>query len=197
MKSENKKLYDAIGVFLLIWGIVAILNSLYMREFGQILWQCYISLIIIGFGILKRDSSWIGSQLNIISIPLMLWTIDFLYFFSMSKPLWGISDYFFFGDRSVLSNLVTLQHIFTIPLSLFVLYNLRFKRKDFWKISLIQLGLIYIASYLLTARERNINCVFEPCLNISFPFPYAITWFALSFLMVFLTNYLLVKMFKK
>ena len=198
MQSENhKKLYNAVGIFLLIWGVLAIGNALYMKEFGLILWQCYIGLIVIGFGIIKRNSSLIGSQLNIIAIPLILWTIDFLYYLITSNSLWGISDYFFVENRTLLSNLITLQHVFTIPLALFVVYNLRFERKDFWKISMIQLVIIYFLSYLLTSREDNINCVFEPCLNINFQFPYAITWFSLSFLMVFLTNYLLVYLFKR
>lgn len=198
MKSENyERLYDAIGIFLLIWGVLAILNVIYLREFGEMLWQCYVSLIIIGFGIVRRNTSWIGSQLNIISIPLILWTVDFLYLLITSEPLWGISDYFFIEDGPILSNLITLQHIFTIPLSFFVIYNLGFKRKDFWKISVMQIIAIYLASYFFTSRERNINCVFEPCLNINFQFPYFITWFVMSFLMVFLTNYLLIKLFRK
>ncbi len=198
MKSQS--IIKAIGSILLILGIVAVIISLKTREPSHILWLCYISLILIGAGIIKGNSYIIASQLNIIAIPAIFWSIDFFYMAITNKPLWNITSYLIGADTTTLSYFISMQHIFTLPLALYSVYMLKLRRKDFWKISVMQAAAIFILSYIFSSREANINCIFSPCfsiLNKYIQISYTLSWFAGILIMIGITNYLLIRLFYK
>lgn len=181
-------------MFLLL-GISAVINTIYQGHPQGILWFCYIGITIIGIGILKKDSSLIASQLNILFIPLIIWTVDFFYFVLTGNELFGIVTYFFNPTFPVISKVISLQHIFTIPISIYVLYKLKVKKINVWKVSLIQLALIFFITRILTQPENNINCVYKSCMNFAVSIlPYPLVWFISAFLLVIITNYLLNKL---
>lgn len=192
-KSTKNIILDIIGIFLLILGIISISNSMYYQNPTQVLFMCYIGLMIIGIGILIKRTFLIMSQVYILTIPHIVWTIDFLYQQIFNKPLWGITDYFFIDNFLVLEKIISLQHIFTIPLAIYAVILIGLKRRDAWKLSLIQITIIYVLVTLLTLSETNINCVFSPCINVHIGLPYRLTWFVVLFLMTFITSILLNK----
>jgi len=179
---------NILGVFFLILGIGAIVNSLYLRNLTQIFWMCYISLILIGVGILKKNSFLIISQINILAIPFIFWDIDFIYWLVFNQPLWGITDYFFLERTFTIGKVISLQHLFTVPIALYATHLIGLKRKDTWKFSMVQAVLVYIAVTIFTSPETNINCVFDPCINIYFGLPYRLTWFLIFFIMIIITT---------
>lgn len=197
MKKKTKNiLLDILGVFFLVWGIIAIANSMYMQNPRQILYLCYIGLLIIGIGILTKRSYLIMSQVYILAIPLLIWDIDFLHWVIFQTELWGITDYFFIGENSLIGKIVSLQHLFTIPLAIYIAKKIGIKRKDAWKWSFAQVTIIFIFAILFTSPEDNINCVFNPCINFYFNLPYSmtwysITWFTLIFSMTFISSILI------
>ena len=192
MERKNKYLIlDIIGVFFLALGIAAIANSMYNQNPTQILYMCYFGLILIGIGILTKRSYIIMSQVYILAIPLLIWTIDFLYWLIIRKPLWGITDYYFINTAFDLGKSVSLQHLFTVPLAIYAASLIGVKRKDAWKWSFIQVILIFAAVSLLSPPEANINCVFNPCINVYLGLPYKLTWFLIIFSMTFITSILL------
>mgnify|MGYP001568505613 CR=1 FL=1 len=139
-------------------------------------------------------------QVNIITIPLVFWNIDFFYQLATGNALWGITDYFFIiGWMNSLGNFVTLEHIYLVPVTLGFIYLLGISRKDLWKISFLEIAIIFFISFFLSQREMNANCVFSSCISfVSLESPgYQILWFFAVFLMIFLTNYLLVYLTKK
>jgi len=188
IKDYEDIILNIVGILFLVLGIVAVLNSLYSKNLMQVFWACYLGLLLIGFGIIKRNSFIIMSQVYILAIPLILWDIDFLYWIIMQKPLWGITDYFFLERVLNLGKLISLQHLFTIPLSIYAVKKIGLKRRDAWKWSFIQITVVYILVSVLTTPEYNINCVFNPCINLYFGLPYRLTWFIIFFGMTSLTS---------
>lgn len=199
--NKNKKsiVIDFIGFLLFALGISAITNSLFIENPYQIFWSCYLGLIIIGIGVVKRNSFLIMSQIYILAIPILIWDIDFLYHFILGKPLLGITDYFFREEGLNIGKIISLQHLFVIPLSIYALGKIGIKKgKDAWKMSLIQISVIFLTVIFLTPPEQNINCVFAMCGSSDFSgTAYRITWFGIFFGTVLLTKFLIGKLLKE
>jgi len=192
MKKKHKFfILDVIGIFFLFLGIVSIANSMYNQNPTQILYLCYLGLLFIGIGILTKRSYIILSQIYILAIPLFVWSIDFLYQLVLNKSLWGITDYFFLNSGIYLWKITTLHHLFTIPIAIYAASLIGVKRKDAWIWSFMQIILIFIAVILFSDPKLNVNCVFNPCINIYLGLPYRLTWFIIIFTMTLLTSILL------
>lgn len=199
MKKIKDKLLSVLGVILLVLGILAFYNAFVYKDTASFLWFSYTALILIGFGVLRRNSYLIASQLNIIFIPYIVWNIDFFYVLFTGSSLWGITDYFFHA-RPFLTQIVTIQHIFIIPVSLFALWMINLKRKDFWKFSAIQVIIFFFLVRIFTAQAENINCAFKSCLPFAFSdLTYSVLWFLAYGIMIAITTFLLtkVKIFNK
>ncbi len=135
-------------------------------------------------GFLIKNKKIIDSQINILAIPLIIWAADFLQFLFTGKSILGISAYFF-QQGELISKIITSQHLFTIPLSL---YSRRFIKSP--SRNSIVLSLIIIAPIFFLSRyfgsEKNINAVYS-LLNISGA-SYPILWFMIFIIMVLITN---------
>lgn len=187
-KKSKLLLLDILGAFFLIWGVVAISVSMYNQNPTQVLYACYLGLVLIGIGILTKRSFIIMSQIYILAIPLIIWDIDFLFWLIFHHPLFGITDYFFAEGHSLIGKIISLQHLFTIPIAIYAAKQIGIKRKDAWKWSFIQIAIVYIFVSLFSNPDLNINCVFNPCINIYFGLPYRPTWFLIFFGMTFLAS---------
>ena len=191
-------LIKALGVGFIVLGLVAFVNTIYQGNPQGILWFCYLGIILIGAGMFWKNTLLIESQLNILAIPLIIWTADFFYIAITGNELLGITNYFFDPSFPIISKIISIQHIFTIPVSFFVLHKLKLKKiPHTWRISFIQLILVFTLSVLLTNPLDNLNCVYENCMSFSIPIiPYQIVWFSSMFILVFATNFILRKIFK-
>ena len=191
IKERQKIFLNILGGFFLIWGVIAILNSMYANHPMQIFYFCYLGLLLIGIGILTKNSFLILSQVYILAIPLLVWDIDFIHWIIFQKSLWGITDYFFIGEHSLIGKIISLQHLFTVPLAIYSAKLIGLKRKDAWKMSFIQATLVFIAVNIFTNPESNINCIFSACLNVYFGLPYRLTWFIIFFSLISITALIL------
>ena len=160
------------------------------------LWLSYICLILLSIGILKKNSSLVASQVAIIGIPYVFWNIDFFHHLFTNSSLFGITD-FFFESGYLIGKIIALQHVFNLPLSIYSIYLIGINRTDFWKISIFQVTMAFLISRAITTPEENVNCVFQNCANFDLGFPYVIEWFVSYILMILITNWFLVKLFKK
>lgn len=195
MKSLKKKrtIINLIGFFYLLIGISAIVNTIYQEDLAPLLWFCYVGMILLGIGALRKDSLLVVSQLNILAIPLIVWTIDLIYGLIMGQTLFGVVDYFFLPGP-LIGKIISLQHLFTIPLGIYLLFLVKLKRKDAWKLSFATLIILFFITRFFTTEFYNINCVYEPCMNFNVVTSiYPIVWFSVSFIGVFLTNFVIVK----
>ena len=188
-----KNLLRVLGVIYVILGIIAFYNAIRYTETAGILWFSYVAFFLIGIGLLTRSSYLIASQLNIVFIPYIIWNIDFFYVLITGNSLWGITNYFFTA-RQTLAQLISLQHLFTIPVSLIAIYLIKLKRKDFWKFSAIQVTLFFFLVRIFSSLERNVNCVFENCIPFQIiPGPYVFSWFVSYAIMIALATLFLTK----
>ncbi len=196
MKIDMKNLFfDILGLFYIFLFFIAVINAFQEFNIYFVLWFCYLGMLLIGLGILFKKDYLIVSQLNILAIPMIIWTSDFLYVLIFGGSLFGITNYFF--EQSSISNFISLQHLFTLPFSLLVLGFIKMKRNDYWKLSLIQAIVFYLVIYLFVPVENNINCVFKFCGDIQTNFLYPVIWFVVVFAIIFLTNWILSKFFYK
>lgn len=193
MKTKNKTIFlNLLGTYFLLLGITAVISSLHKQTPSQIFYICYIGMILIGIGILTRRSFIILSQVYILALPLLIWDIDFIHWLIFKSSLWGITDYFFLNLSATLDKFVSLQHLYTIPLSIYAVKLIGIKRKDAWKWSFIQLIIVFLVVTNFSASKLNINCVFYSCTNNSYGFlPYALVWFLASFGMTIVTALIL------
>ncbi len=191
-----EKIQVIIGWLFILFGTAAIINTIYQGNPPQILWICYSSLILLGIGILTKNSLLTLSQMDIIMIPLIIWTIDFIFFLISGHSFFGIVDYFF-QEGPLISKIITLQHLFTVPLALLAVYITKIKTKRAWIVSFIQVSFIFLITRLLTSPANNINCVYKSCINFSFKH-YSIMWFVTMFVIICTTNLMLskIKIFK-
>lgn len=196
MTKINKNIIlNIIGVFFLILGIIAVFNTLYLGNPNQVIWFCYIILLLIGIGIFKRDAFLISVQMSIVAIPLILWNIDFIFLLLRGKSLLGITDYFLIPGP-LLGKLITLQHLFTVPLAFYAISMIKLKRTDLWKVAFLEIIAVFIASRFIMPEESNVNCVYRNCLNIPINNPvfYVTFWFVTLFTLVLLTTFIISKM---
>jgi len=192
MKRDPKKeILNALGVLFIIWGIVAIIYQITIQEYAFILWFCYTGLILIGLGILIRRSYLIASQLAILTIPLIIWNIDFFSFLFTGDFIWGMTAYFF-EDQTKVGNLISVQHVFTLPLTLFSLWIIKIKRKSFWILSCIEIIVFFVLSRLISDSAQNLNCAFSSCFPVATGLPYIFDWFFFSFLMIGISTFVLI-----
>lgn len=194
----RNKTINFIGLLLLTWGVWAIIDNILKANTGiaPVLWMSYICLIILGIGILRKNSSLIASQIAIIFIPYIFWNLDFFFQLITKESLFGITDYFF-KPGALSGKIIALQHIFNLPLSIYAMSLIGLNKSKFYIISFVQVTLVFIISRLVTNYDQNVNCVYKNCANFSFGLPYILEWFIAQFLMICLTSWLLVKIFKK
>ncbi|MBD3247593.1 hypothetical protein GF378_03165 [Candidatus Pacearchaeota archaeon] len=207
-KEKYKKIYlKSTGIFLFLVGLIAIFLSFNRGAPSQALYFCYIGLLIIGAGIFFENIYFILTQINILLIPLIVWDIDYFYQLFSGKILWNLTNYMFNYERSWLADLVSLQHIYIIPLSLLAIYFIHLiknsrkerkkqgkmlTRKKAWIFSLVQLTLLFILTKIFTLKSDNINWVYsQEIIDVVFPWPYFITWFLFFGIISVATNYLL------
>ena len=185
-----------IGIFFVVWGCAAILKSIYVGKYEQILWACWIGFILLGIGILRKDAWFTTSQLNILAIPWLFWSGDFIYRVFSGKSLLGITDYVF-APIPAIDLIITLAHIIALPIALIALYRLQLKRADAWKLSLVQLALLFVITITFTTNtiDNKINCIYNPCIPSPINLPFPLAWIIGSLIIVFLTNAILVKLF--
>ncbi|MEK6895028.1 MAG: hypothetical protein AABX48_00755 [Nanoarchaeota archaeon] len=197
---ESSKILNVIGVYLLFMGVFSIAYSFFARgNTSQVFWLCYVSSVFFGFGILTRKSNLILAQVSIMTIPLIIWNVDFFYHLVSNNPLWGITNYMFVPDNSLLDRFISLQHIYTIPVTLFSIYKLKDKKVFFsriLKIAFAEMIFIFILIKLFTSPDENVNCVFRNCLPFEIPLFYEFVWFAAVFLGITAVLFVLLKIIK-
>lgn len=188
-----KKLFlNFFGIFYILIGIMAFYNSIINIGYSSVLWISYSVMLLIGLGILLRNPYLIGSQINIVLIPYLVWSIDFIHNLFLRKSLWGLTDYVF-SSRYVISQTISLQHLFIVPIALISLYFIKSKKTDSWIFSMLQVAIFFFITRKFSEPSSNINCVFKDCLGAINSNYYVLIWFTAYFIMILLVNYFIKK----
>lgn len=193
IKNPKNIFLKVFGIYFIIISALSYYQAVFIDDISLIFWFSYLVMLITGIGLIKKKAYLIGSQINIVLIPYLIWNLDFFYELITKTPLLGITSYFFEG-RILLAQIITLQHVVIIPISFIAFYLIKFERKDFWKISLIQGVIIYNLTVFFSNPKMNINCVFQNCLPFYVPqIIYPFFWFFCFIVMVGIVNYILIK----
>lgn len=185
MKEVKEKILLGIGIFFIFLGILAVANTVIEDNPQKILWMSYLTLFLLGVSCLMKSSRLLSSQLSIITLPYFFWDIDFFYRLKTGRPLWGLTEYFFQG-QTTLGDVISLQHLYTLPLAYLAFFLMKPTVRGVWKISLAQIALVYVFSRLFTPLELNINCVFRPCPDLHLPFHHEVVWFLVFAILIFI-----------
>lgn len=191
--GKKKLILNFVGGLFLVWGLFSLAYQIYIGEITGALWMSYSGLVITGVAILFRSSFMLAGEIAIFGIPYLIWSVDFIYIATTGNSLWGITNYIF-GRGNVLANVISFQHLVNIPLSLFALWLIKLKRADFWKISVVQIGIFFVVSRLVSSPEENINCVFSSCFPLNVPLPYVVLYWVVALMIIFLSSYVLVNL---
>jgi hypothetical protein len=186
-----------IGSVFLVWGISAILHTLFFGNgLAPILWFSYIGLIVLAIGCFRRDGDLIASQLCIIFIPYLVWNVDFFSHLFTGESVWGTADYFF-KSGPLLGKIITLQHVFNLPLSFYALRRVGLRTTKFWLISVLEITVLFFITRFVTTSAQNVNCVFHNCATFDFGLWYPLQWFLAQGLMIALTSWGLTRVYVK
>lgn len=190
-KTKNVVLYLIASIFavFLICAFIFYFNS---QLYKGLLWICYPVLTLIIIGIFLKKSNLILSQVIIIMIPDLLWIIDFVGILITGNSLLGIAKYFFY-EGSLLKKMITLQHLFTLPLSIWALSLIKIKKNH--KVLLISFAELFFFLILgMFPAMGGINCFPAAATCTSFIFPeivsYPLLWLIVEFSFV-LISYLI------
>src|SRR3989338_9794715 len=118
---------NSIGFLFLLIGTVAYYNAFVQNNFELVFWMCYLNLIILGVGVLSKNDKIIVAMLNIVSIPLIIWSFDFIVLLIGRTSPFGITGYFL-TPGPIISKLVTMQHLITVPLAFYSLYLIKIRK---------------------------------------------------------------------
>ena len=205
MNKKEDIVLKLIVFVLFISFIFSIINVFLHAGYRSLFWLCYTAMLIIGFGIIKKKSYLILSQIIILLIPDILWMIDFFTILFTGNSLMNLSSYFF-TDRPLISKLVSSQHLYVMPLALYALYVFKIhKPKLAIKFASLQLIIFFIIVRLFTPEKDNINCAYYLCFDlqplnyINGIIPYNIGWFLIMFAQMMVVYFILnkLKVFKK
>ncbi len=187
-----------IGLIFLIFGVAAISNTLFHLDEGlaPILWFSYIGLIVLAIGCFRRNGELIASQLCILTIPYVFWNIDFFTYLFSGASVWGTADYIFL-EGTLIGKIISLQHVFNIPLSFLALGLIGLKRNDFWKISIAEMAILFFVSRWATTSAQNVNCVYHNCATFDLGLWYPLQWFLVYGVTILVTFWVLTRVFYK
>ena len=184
-----------IGIIFLVYGLFAMGYAIYRGKPDWIFWACYVVMVIMGIASFMRSGYLIAAGLSVVATYLITLDVDFLYQLIFGKPLWGITNYFF-KELFLAARLISLEHLFLVPLGLFAIYLTGLKRKDHWKISIMATMAIMGATLLLTNPSYNVNCAFISCIPVFSNVPYySLTWLLFIIATIFVNAFIINKLF--
>lgn len=178
---DKKILLNIIAIILGITMILVVIHLISWKNYSAFLWICYTAIPLTIIGIVTRKSWLILSQVSILLIPDLLWTIELIYVIITGNPMFGVSTYFL--ERTFFEKIVSLQHIYTVPLSILALSFIKIK-KDYriLLLSLAEILFFFVLTINIASIEYPVNCLPTNCTTFSLDFlPYNLIWIISTF----------------
>lgn len=143
--------------------LVCLILPIYWVQYGpqNFLWFSDVALILAVPALWLESRLLASMMLLAVGLPELGWNVDFLYQFITGKRLMGLADYMFESDRPVYLRGLSLFHLGLLPLLVFLVHRLGYDPRAL-PMQIVLGWVIFIATYLLTDPEENINWVFGP-----------------------------------
>lgn len=158
-----------LGFFLLLWGG---LNTsadilLYGLQSGAYWWFCNLSLLGMGYGFFRDDLDFVAGFLAIALFTQSFWLFDDVFFIFFKRSALGLTINYYQNDYLTSEFLLTRYHYFTLPLGIWGIASMKFKKRNtMLKKILIINPIIFFISYSMFSESANINCIYRPCFDI-------------------------------
>jgi hypothetical protein len=142
---------------------VGVLVPVYLRHYGpaNFLWFSDVALLATALGLWLESSLVVGTMTVAVTLPEILWNVDFLACLFTGRAPLGMAAYMF--DRRLPRYLrgLSLFHVVLPVLLLWSVARLGYDPRAL-PVQTISGTLLMILSYTLTAPSQNINWVFGP-----------------------------------
>lgn len=178
-----------LGLFFILLGIITLFWHIFVLDWRYVFWFCNHAMLIVGWALLKKNRFWLTAMLNWSIIPVSLWVVDFLSKLLFGFYIFGITSYMF--AQPFWKNIVSLQHLFTVPLMLYALWLVGKPHPRAWIGTTLHGTTLWLISYFFIRQDYNVNCVHKACVSfLDWP-NYAFWWIIVGITMFFATNKIL------
>ena len=163
MNLNKNLILNVIGIFLIILGIIRILQLIFFGTWIHSFWLCNHILIFMGIAILFRNSFWLIAEFSFLFFGQLIWIFMFLSYALFGIIIPGGSVHLIHGPGFI--NVISLlAHFLTLPLGFIAILFLNKKEKFAWKGSILH-SLILFPFVIYFGSRYNLNCLFNPCLG--------------------------------
>jgi hypothetical protein len=192
--KKKELVLDILGWIFIIMGVASVGWHVIFLKWEYAIWFCNHSMLITGTAVLMRNRFWLTAMLNWSVIPITVWMIDFIGKLFFNVYIFRVTEYMFEGPSW--GHIISMQHLFAVPLMIYALYLLGKPDKWAWLGTLLQSAILFSISYFFITPDYNINCAHTACISWLQNLPhYPIVWFLLTLGMFIVTNWLLVWIF--
>ena len=186
-------MFIIIGVILLIHWIALVIHRITTGIFPNIFFISHLALLLAAIGFFYRNNLLLSGSLIAVLIGHALWVIDLLKYIITGTSYWQYSAYFF--ELTWYAKLLTLHHVYLIPLLIFALWKQKKFNINGWLVA----SLLYVSSSLISLlflpRAYNINCAHFACPVAIEIFPFLETFSGLGSFTYFIVANLFMAVF--
>src|SRR5258708_254359 len=125
------------------------------------LWFSSAGLGITIIALFTKSSFLITSMISALSAIEGVWIIGFLSKLLFNKALPGVAEYAFRRGYPGWEFVITLYHLFLIPILLFAVFKTKRVHKLGWLGATVFTTIIAFATYFLADNKENINCIYK------------------------------------
>lgn len=155
------------GFVFFLWGIFDIVLKWSLYGFGDLsfIWFCSITLFLLAFGLMLRNSMLLNSFLAMALLVQPFWIADYVWNTFFGEPLNGFASYIFQPNFTALELTDSFRHMFMIPFGFYAVFTV--SKKDRKSYLFIPAFIVFLLgfSYFFAPEHDNANCVFSPCVN--------------------------------
>lgn len=200
MKEEIKNII-LYSIAILFFVVVALTISSYLKQglYFAVFWVCYTYMVLVAVGIIAKKPNLILSQIIIMLIPNLIWVIDFMIILITGNSPLGFAKYFFTGEGALLSNILSLHHIYSVPLGIFALSLMKIKKSHkAILISFVEIIFFFILGLFVIPAKHGINCLptARICSSLTFPefIPYPLIWLTVVFSFTIISYFIIISL---
>jgi hypothetical protein len=146
---------------------LAVLIPYYWVQYTPVnfLWFCDVALLFTFFALWRENALLAGTQAVAITLPQLLWVVDFAIALATGVSVIGLSGYMLDGGIPLFVRGLSLFHGWLPFLLLWLVYRLGYDRRSL-AIQSVLCGIVLVFSYLLTpgpfGPAENVNKVYGP-----------------------------------
>lgn len=164
-KERWKSLSLWLGIILLLVWVIDLVDkstNIYGPP-SQALWFCSVMVLVLGIGFLLRSGMVLVAALAMMLVVQPPWLLDF-FLQPGGKSFDGMASYVYGPGFQPWQFLITLRHVFMIPLGVLGVALLGRKSRMAYVIVIAFIAALLLSSYAVPPSEENMNCIHEPCI---------------------------------